>query len=298
MIECLTHHWDWPRFRALDANLKATPTISQYFFQDELGESCYSYISAAQRRAAHINNSHIVQFENINFRFNKMEISLQKSWDSGDAISNPQNVDEHLSTSNIRSIDTGETTKVAHSSPPGPLHNLSSNFQSETMPTASEMTGISENASELGRTLLRAYISNNSSYTGFMPPASAGTSRREMTYLEPNAPVTRTGVHDQGWEFGVPVRRAWLGGQSHTHGARPKRNRVTLVQEEEMNSFREDRAGTPHMSELLAEDNIVKAFSVEELGMEREFHTLVEARHHNQSMLSSRFRGQGPSRHF
>ncbi|RAR13036.1 high affinity nickel transport protein nic1 [Stemphylium lycopersici] len=198
-----------------------------------------------------------------------MEISLQKSWDSGDAISNPQNVDEHLSTSNIRSIDTGETTKVAHSSPPGPLHNLSSNFQSETMPTASEMTGISENASELGRTLLRAYISNNSSYTGFMPPASAGTSRREMTYLEPNAPVTRTGVHDQGWEFGVPVRRAWLGGQSHTHGARPKRNRVTLVQEEEMNSFREDRAGTPHMSELLAEDNIVKAFSVEELGMER-----------------------------
>ena len=237
-----------------------------------------------------------MQFEKKDFRFNNMETPSHGSWDTAHVISNSQNVGQHLSTSNTRSTDTGETKKFARSNPPLRLHYLGSNHQSETMSTAFDIMATSEDSSGLSLPLLRDPIWNDSSHTGFMPPATAGYSRCNTMYLEPNAPITHTRAHDQEVESEDLVSGAWLGGQTHGGAARPKRSRIALVQEEEMNNFREDRAGTPHISELLVEDDMVEIFSVEELGMEHAFHAVAEVMHQNEAMLSSSLRYQGTSR--
>jgi hypothetical protein len=56
----------------------------------------------------------------------------------------------------------------------------------------------------------------------------------------------------------------------------PKRKQCAFVMEEEMEFFREDRAGTPHISELQADDDVLAPLSVEELGMVGEAEALEE----------------------
>jgi hypothetical protein len=59
----------------------------------------------------------------------------------------------------------------------------------------------------------------------------------------------------------------------------PKRKQCAFVKEEEMKWFREDRAGTPHISEIQADDHVIAPLSVEELGMGGEVEALARSRH-------------------
>jgi hypothetical protein len=59
----------------------------------------------------------------------------------------------------------------------------------------------------------------------------------------------------------------------------PKRKQCAFVREEEMKWFREDRAGTPHISELQADDDVIAPLSVEELSMGGEVEALARIRH-------------------
>jgi hypothetical protein len=49
--------------------------------------------------------------------------------------------------------------------------------------------------------------------------------------------------------------------------AGPKRKRVALVKDEERNYMVEDRAGTPHISELRYDEEILASLNFEELGL-------------------------------
>jgi hypothetical protein len=64
----------------------------------------------------------------------------------------------------------------------------------------------------------------------------------------------------------------------------PMRKQCAFVKEEEMKFFREDRAGTPHISELQADDDVIAPLSVEELGMGGEVEALGRNRQENESV--------------
>jgi hypothetical protein len=49
--------------------------------------------------------------------------------------------------------------------------------------------------------------------------------------------------------------------------AGPKRKRVAFVKDEELNCMVEDRAGTPHISELRYDEEVMASLNVEELGL-------------------------------
>jgi hypothetical protein len=55
----------------------------------------------------------------------------------------------------------------------------------------------------------------------------------------------------------------------------PARKQIAFVREEDMKYSREDREGTPHTSELQADDDMVACCSVEELGMGGEAEALA-----------------------
>ena len=50
---------------------------------------------------------------------------------------------------------------------------------------------------------------------------------------------------------------------------RPKRKRVTFVKDEELNYMLEDRAGTPHISELRYDEDFFVSMRVEDLELAR-----------------------------
>jgi hypothetical protein len=54
---------------------------------------------------------------------------------------------------------------------------------------------------------------------------------------------------------------------AHSTQIGPKRKQCAFVMEEEMEFFREDRAGTPHISELQADEEVMAPLGVEELAM-------------------------------
>jgi hypothetical protein len=56
----------------------------------------------------------------------------------------------------------------------------------------------------------------------------------------------------------------------------PGRKQTAFVKDEELECTREDRAGTPHISELQTDDDVIAPFSVEELGMGGEAEALAE----------------------
>lgn len=49
--------------------------------------------------------------------------------------------------------------------------------------------------------------------------------------------------------------------------AGPKRKRAAFVKDEELNCLLEDRAGTPHISELGYDDEVLASLNGEELGI-------------------------------
>jgi len=55
----------------------------------------------------------------------------------------------------------------------------------------------------------------------------------------------------------------------------PKRKQAAFVKEEELNCMLEDRAGTPHLSELQHDEDVTAALQVEELGLAGKVDTLL-----------------------
>jgi hypothetical protein len=56
----------------------------------------------------------------------------------------------------------------------------------------------------------------------------------------------------------------------------PKRRRAAFVKDEELNCMLEDRAGTPHISELQHDEDVFTSLSVEELGLAGDVESMVD----------------------
>jgi hypothetical protein len=76
----------------------------------------------------------------------------------------------------------------------------------------------------------------------------------------------------------LPVKTKQRLQQTDSDSFGPKRKQSVFVKEEELKCFREDRAGTPHISELLVDDDVAAPLSVAELSMGGEAEALTISR--------------------
>ncbi|KAF1938865.1 hypothetical protein EJ02DRAFT_425378 [Clathrospora elynae] len=111
-----------------------------------------------------------------------------------------------------------------------------------------------------------------------MPPKVARDPRRKSAWLKARAQHARNRELQQYSEFEVlhvtlEPRPRPQRADSAVFG--PKRKQAAFVKEEELKCFREDRAGTPHISELQPDDEVIAPLTVEELGMGGEAEALA-----------------------
>jgi hypothetical protein len=117
---------------------------------------------------------------------------------------------------------------------------------------------------------------NSANDTFVIPPKIARDPRRKTAWLKARAQYTRDRHTQQHAEKDVmdlsPERLHRVG----TGDFGPKRKQSAFVKEEELKYCREDRAGTPHISELQVGDELVAPLSVEELCMGGEAEALAK----------------------
>lgn len=106
-------------------------------------------------------------------------------------------------------------------------------------------------------------------YTVLKAPRSTRGQCREDIALEGPAEVALDHVHVQNQKTALEqlARQQLRRNRMPNYVARFKKNQIILIQEEEMRCFCEDVAGTPHISELQTEDDVVAVPRIEVFGL-------------------------------
>ena len=103
-----------------------------------------------------------------------------------------------------------------------------------------------------------------------MPPAVGRDPRRKTAWLKARAQyardrkLQRNSVFEHREVLQAPDHQPQRA-ESSDFG--PKRKQIAFVKEEELKCLREDRVGTPHISELQPDDDVNTHLNVEQLGM-------------------------------
>ncbi|KAF7568391.1 FabB, 3-oxoacyl-(acyl-carrier-protein) synthase [Pyrenophora tritici-repentis] len=118
--------------------------------------------------------------------------------------------------------------------------------------------------------------SENATILSAIPPAIARDPRRKTAWLKARAQTARDRAHLQNDGREVDENPCLLKKQDNCIATGPKRQQIIFVKEEELKSILDDRAGTPHISELRVDDDSVGSFNIEELGVRQTWKRLID----------------------
>jgi hypothetical protein len=107
-------------------------------------------------------------------------------------------------------------------------------------------------------------------YSPMMVPTVARNSHPELTWMKARAQQTRGRLlHEYSDEEKLkePYHHAHIFNILVPTGVGPKRQRSAFVKDEELKCMREDRVGTPHISELQHDEDMTVQLDDEELGL-------------------------------
>lgn len=105
--------------------------------------------------------------------------------------------------------------------------------------------------------------------TPTMPPALDHDPRRRKAWLKARAQYARDRKlrkSPDSHDMDIACEPNWIAQQAFVDLG-PKRKQSTFIKEQELKCLIEDRVGTPHVSELQADDDVIAQLRVEELSV-------------------------------
>jgi hypothetical protein len=102
------------------------------------------------------------------------------------------------------------------------------------------------------------------------------STRRDVAWTKARAQQARNKQMRRDMNVEVPEEPVCVPTHAVANHAGPKRRLAAFVKDEELNCMLEDRAGTPHISELQHDEDVFTCLSVEELGLAGDVECMID----------------------